>query len=123
MDNVDNMMRRGLARMRDCLADLLQALDPRFDASLIRQHDPMFPINLDWDHCHNNFLVAAEETAHVRYIEWYHAELAKGLSDHNSDSNYLDSGTSDDDDSCDDGPCCNTHARKKQKTDEKPVTV
>ncbi|KAG1775833.1 hypothetical protein EV702DRAFT_1046712 [Suillus placidus] len=117
MDNVNNMMRRGLARMHDHLADLLQVLDPQSNVSLIRQHDPLFPINLDWDHCRNNFLIAAEETAHAWYIEWYHAELAKrvhSLSDCDSDSNYVDSGTSQgDDDSHDDGPCCNTRARKK----------
>ncbi|KAG1774501.1 hypothetical protein EV702DRAFT_1200311 [Suillus placidus] len=127
MDNVNNMMRRGLARMRDHLADLLQALDPQSDVSLIRQHDPLFPINLDWDHCRDNFLIAAEETAHAWYIEWYHAKLAKrvhSLSDRDSDSNYIDSGTSQgDDDSHDDGPCCNTRARKKQKIDGEFVNI
>lgn len=117
MDNVNNMMKRGLVRMRDRLVTLLQASDSQFDVSCIRQHDPMFPIKLDWDHCRDNFLVAAEETAHARYIEWYHAELSK-FSSGDSDSSYIESDTSRCDDFYDDGPWCNTRARKKQKFSE-----
>ncbi|KAG0691997.1 hypothetical protein DFH29DRAFT_1009632 [Suillus ampliporus] len=128
MENIDNMIKRGLGRMCDRLAALLEVLDPQFDASPIRQHDLMFPVALHWDHCCDNFLITAEETAHAQYIEWYHAELDRGvkrsLSDHDSDSNYVDSGISQgDDDSGDDGPSSNTHARKKQKTDGEFVTV
>ncbi|KAG1895700.1 uncharacterized protein F5891DRAFT_984008 [Suillus fuscotomentosus] len=47
MDNTNDMMKRGLARMRDRLATLLQASDPQFDVSLITQHDPTFPIKLN----------------------------------------------------------------------------
>ncbi|KAG0697282.1 hypothetical protein DFH29DRAFT_878817 [Suillus ampliporus] len=128
MENVDNMIKRGLGRMCDRLAALLEVLDPQFDASPIRQHELMFPVALHWDHCRDNFMIAAEETAHARYIEWYHAELDRGvkrsLSDHDSDSNYVDSGISQgDNDSGNDGPSSNTRTRKKQKTDGEFVAV
>ncbi|KAG1761108.1 hypothetical protein EDD22DRAFT_954348 [Suillus occidentalis] len=121
MDSVDNMIKRGLSRMRSRLAALFQELDPQFDISPITQHNIIFPVSLDWEHCHDNFMVAAEETAHARYIEWYHAELDRGIkrspSEHDSDSNYVCSGMSQDDDgpNDDDGPSANTRARKKQK--------
>ncbi|KAG0699178.1 hypothetical protein DFH29DRAFT_877485 [Suillus ampliporus] len=70
MENVDNMIKRGLGRMCDRLAALLEVLDPQFDASPIRQHELMFPVALHWDHCCDNFMITAEETAHAQYIEW-----------------------------------------------------
>ncbi|KAG2046050.1 hypothetical protein BDR06DRAFT_977769 [Suillus hirtellus] len=91
-----------------------------FDISLIMQHNPTFPIKLNWDHCHNNFLIAAKETVHAQYIQWYHDELKKlcklSQAGQDSDSSYTDSGTSQSDDSHDDRPYCNTHTRKKQRT-------
>lgn len=128
MDNVDIMIKRGLIRMRNRLAALFRELDPQFDTSPIMQQDIIFPVSLDWDHCHDSFMVAAEETAHARYIEWYHAELDRGIkrspSDQDSDSNYVYSGTSQDDDGPnDDGPSANTRARKKQKIGGEFVTV
>jgi hypothetical protein len=119
MDDVNDVMKRGLVMMRDRLAALLQSLDPQFDVNPIMQHNPIFPLKLNWNHCRDNFLIAAEETAHSRYIQWYHAELEKAVlspSDINSDSTYMASQGLDDDFN-DDGPCCNTRARKKQRTD------
>ncbi|KAG1750613.1 uncharacterized protein EDB91DRAFT_1078623 [Suillus paluster] len=128
MDNVNNMIKRGLSRMRDQLAALFQVLVPQFDTSPIMQHNITFPVSLDWDHCCENFIVAAKETAHAWYIEWYHSELDRGvkhsLSDHDSDSNYIYSSTSQGDDSSnDDRPSSNTCMRKKQRTDGESVTI
>ncbi|KAG2738952.1 hypothetical protein P692DRAFT_20655375, partial [Suillus brevipes Sb2] len=71
MDDVNDVMKRGLVMMRDRLAALLQSLDPQFDVNPIMQHNPIFPLKLNWNHCCDNFLIAAEETAHSRYIQWY----------------------------------------------------
>lgn len=120
MTNIDALIKRALGRMRDRLAIDLQESDPQFDTSPIMQHNISFPVSFKWDHCRANFMISAEQTAHARYISWYHTELDKGLkhslSDHDSDSNYVYSGTSQGDgDSVDDGPSFNTRARKKQR--------
>lgn len=120
MDNVDTLIKRSLGRMRDSLAVCLQESNPQFDPSPMLQHDIRFPVSFQWDHCRDHFMIAAEQTAHARYIAWYHAELDKGvkrsLSDRDSDSNYAYSGTSQGDgDSANDGPSSNTRARKKQR--------
>lgn len=120
MNDVNALIKRSLSRMRDSIVLCLQESDPQFDTSPMLQHDIRFPFKLEWDLCRDNFLISAEQTAHKRYIAWYHTELDKGLkrslSDRDEGSTYAYSGTSQGDgDSVNDGPSCNTRARKKQR--------
>ncbi|KAG1769735.1 hypothetical protein EV702DRAFT_1202765 [Suillus placidus] len=124
MGGVDAMIARGISRMRDRLASLCEQLDPHFDASPMRQSNIVFPLELEWDHCRDSFLNAAEETAHMRYKAWYGKEVKRRcLSD---DSNYapVDSGSaSEGDGACDGAPFTATRLRKKQRTDGEIIAV